>query len=552
MSAAPTGLLGQTLATDFVVGSNASGTANGNWPFLLPALRAGTVLCCGTPTLAALRTLAGIARDVMVCPPSRPNRSAVLRARAEGLTNVGTREISTLEASSIDVAWLGTRSSPTLLDTLDRLLKPGGLLFSEEPRSLPRSSWPARAEFWTAPRGHDVQLAVPARNLPVIEWARRGGLAEATRGRLARRVSRRLPRAARVQPWITRHTALLARDGTPRHSLPAYVLEIAQASGVPLEDRPWAFWAPGRYASKKILFFAFDRAGTRPEIVVRLTRNAALNYRLENEWRALRQLEESGVPDAETVPQPRFFGYHEGLAVLGETAVDGVPFAQRSSARDDCPYGRAAVEWLVDLGVRTADNRSFGPGEIADAVSAIHDRFTRTYTLSAEHRRVLAFHVEALGSGACAMPTVRQHGDPGTWNLLVTPTGRVAVLDWEAYEQHGMPLWDLFYFMRSYGVWASRVTGTRDPLDGYARQFFADSPMNHLLTGAVARFGDRTDLAGELVEPLFFTCWMHRAVKESTRLEPQRLESGHFVRLLRRCLDERRSSGLRRLFAAGD
>ncbi len=546
MSVRGTGMLGQTLATDFVVGSNASGTANGNWPFLLPALRVGTVVCCGTPTLAALRTLAGMARDVMVCPPSRPNRSAVLRARAEGLANVHAREVSTLEAGSAEVAWLGTRPSPALLDTLDRLLTPGGLLFSEEPHRLPRSGWCARAEFWSAPRGHDVQLAVPARDLSVIDWARRGGLAEPTRGRMARRVCRRLPFLANLP--ATRHTALVARDGAPRHSLPAYVLEIAQAGGVPLEDRPWAFWAPGRYPSKKILFFAFDRDGARPEIVVRLTRSAALNYRLENEWRALCQIERSGAPDAETVPQPRFFGYHGGLAVLGESAVDGEPFQQRSSARDDCPYGRTAVEWLVDLGVRTADHRSFGPGEIAGAVSAIHDRFTRTYTLSPEHRRALAAYVGALGTD---LPTVRQHGDPGTWNLLVTPTGRVAVLDWEAYEQHGMPLWDLFYFMRSYGVWASRVDGTRDPLDGYARRFFADSPMNRLLTSAVAQFGDRADLARELVEPLFFTCWMHRAVKESARLEPQRLERGHFVRLLRRCLDERRSPGLRRLFAAG-
>ena len=47
---------------------------------------------------------------------------------------------------------------------------------------------------------------------------------------------------------------------------------------------------------------------------------------------------------------------------------------------------------------------------------------------------------------------VFQHGDPGVWNLLITPDGRPAFLDWEAAEHHGMPVWDLFYAARSVGI----------------------------------------------------------------------------------------------------
>jgi hypothetical protein len=52
-----------------------------------------------------------------------------------------------------------------------------------------------------------------------------------------------------------------------------------------------------------------------------------------------------------------------------------------------------------------------------------------------------------------------------------------------------------------------------------------------------------------LVEPLFYTCWMHRALKEATRLQPDRLESGTYVRLLRLCVARRDAPGLRRLFS---
>ena len=73
-------------------------------------------------------------------------------------------------------------------------------------------------------------------------------------------------------------------------------------------------------------------------------------------------------------------------------------------------------------------------------------------------------------------PLVFQHGDPGPWNVLITSDGRPGFLDWEAAEPHGMPLWDLFHFLRSFGFQVSRAAGTRDPLRSFAEQFL-ESPL---------------------------------------------------------------------------
>jgi glycosyltransferase involved in cell wall biosynthesis len=588
-------VLGQALAVDFVVGSNRRGTAGGNWPFLLPELKQERVLCCGRPTLAALRTLSLIARDVLVSPASRPGRALVRAARSQGLRNVRACTLADVEDGTVDVAWLGSRADRGLLDRLDRLLRPDGVVFTEAPTTVLLSRFPTPQVLLTAPRREDLQLAVPESHPLVVTWARGPGSTarskraarerpaqaqETTVGEGFLQVSRRWTRAGRREPSYavipaipaiscirgslggrirgervlagsaparSRRAALVGRALDP--SLPAYVLRIAETAGVQLRDRPWVFWSPGRYASKKLLFFVFDRAGERPDVVVRMTRDATLNGRLENEWDALRRLQAAGVGDAETVPQPRFFGYHHSLAILGETAIAGTPFQQRSAGTVDCPYGLAALDWFVMLGTSTAV--SFEPEQTARALTWLHDRFTAVYRLEPAHKRVLAAHVAMLGSGVHRLPAVTQHGDPGTWNLMVTPGGRVGVLDWEACEPHGMPLWDLFYFMRSYGVLASRATGTRDPLSGYARQFFARSPLCELAAGAAARLCAGIGLAEELVEPLFFTCWMHRALKESTRLRPGRVDGGHYVRLLTRCLDARGSPGLRRLFSPG-
>jgi len=137
------------------------------------------------------------------------------------------------------------------------------------------------------------------------------------------------------------------------------------------------------------------------------------------------------------------------------------------------------------------------------------------------------------------MPLVFQHGDPGTWNIWVTPSQRVAFLDWEAAEPQGMPLWDLFYFVRTYGAWAMRAGISGDIMKGFARQFLSASPFQRLLIEATERYRAQVGVPAELVEPLFYTCWMHRALKESTRLTAGNLERGHYFSVLNACIQQR-------------
>ena len=45
------------------------------------------------------------------------------------------------------------------------------------------------------------------------------------------------------------------------------------------------------------------------------------------------------------------------------------------------------------------------------------------------------------------MPETFEHRDCSPWNLLVTTSGELAVLDWESAEQNGLPAIDLVYFL---------------------------------------------------------------------------------------------------------
>jgi aminoglycoside phosphotransferase (APT) family kinase protein len=185
---------------------------------------------------------------------------------------------------------------------------------------------------------------------------------------------------------------------------------------------------------------------------------------------------------------------------------------------------------------------------VAAALSDLRDRFVDIYDLTPSQQTTLDGHLERIAT-ADALPQVFQHGDPGTWNVLVTGDGRPVFLDWEAFERRGIPLWDAFYFARSHAVTVARAAGTRDALDAVRQSWLQDAPPVRELTGHIDEHCARIGLARDLVEPLFATCWMHRALKEAARLTPGRLQRGHYASLLRLSLDHRDVPGLRRLFA---
>jgi hypothetical protein len=202
----------------------------------------------------------------------------------------------------------------------------------------------------------------------------------------------------------------------------------------------------------------------------------------------------------------------------------------------------------VALGGQTANVAIAPPGVVGDALHGLLERFQAVCRPRPPVRAFLADQIASLGSQTGRFPVVFQHGDPGIWNLLVSPTGAPVVLDWEAADLRGMPLWDIFYFMRSFGIWVARAEGTTDQLRGFERQFLAPSAIGDMLHDAVVQFCRDSALDWALVEPLFYTCWMHRALKEASTRSRRGVRDGRYFRLLLRCIEEHRSPGLQRLF----
>jgi Phosphotransferase enzyme family len=496
-------VLGHARASAFIPGTNLRGDTGGAaWLFLLPSLELGRVLCIGAPSAAALRTLGRLADELVVCGGRRERWVARRRCARAGIRQVQVLSPGAVPARRADLAVVSGK---------DAAVHGVGAVFMDKPGDGPPSSG---CELCLAPAAGEPSVVAANGDAATLSY-----LAAATGPRA--RDNRR---------------ALIAAHGfsPDRLGVPAYVRDIAATHGLDLEEHRVGLAAPTEYASRKAVMFLFRGQESEPELVVKLARDERQNERLENEWRALGWLSDLNVPG--NVPRHAFLGHHAGLAVLGQSALQGFPFRGRTSARPDCPLARAALEWLLELGRATAHPAPDGD-DVEAAMSDLASRFHALYRLTGRQRAALKHHIDALAGAGSALPLVLQHGDPGTWNLLVGPGGAPAFLDWEAAERHGMPLWDAFYFMRSFAVTVARAKGRTSRLGAVRREFLADNDLSRLLAAAVERHCAEIALDRELVKPLFVTCWMHRALKEATRLAPARLDSGHYVNLLRLSLN---------------
>ena len=564
-------MLETSRASTFVPGSNLrSPSAGGAWLFLLPRLSFTRIVGVGLPSGATLDALCRVGREVvLVCRSTsslRRARALIKKRKCAGVRAV-TADDPSIKEGSADLIVVSRREAKRLRDDkswpqLARLLRTDGVVYLEtrgKPESLEGAvgggGWLVNAgqqHFAISPGFGEVRAAVAAGDSDTVQalrergmWASAafvgigGRMREVPIGPLARRLKPRwaVLSGLGVSGWLGR--------------APLYLRELARAAGVDLDRYRWGMAAPGLYLSNKVLFMFFDRVTGAPAFVVKVTRDGSMNGRLVNEWRALNTLHELRLTDHDEVPVPAFYGTQGGLAVLGISGVSGRRFVDVDAGEATSLQARAAIGWLTELGATTAKPLDGGPGEAAESLHDLYERFARVYSLSDAHRKTLEAKIAMMSDVVAPFPAVFQHGDPGAWNLLVNDGGRVAFLDWEAAEASGMPLWDVFHLMRSLATLASRTAGRTDTIDAFAEHFLTDSPSNTFLTEATATYCDRVGLAPELVEPIFYGCWMHRALKECTRIPQDRLDRGHYLNLLRRCLDAHEAPPLRRVFTLG-
>lgn len=567
-------MLETTLKTDFVPGTNLTGgLASAAWRFLLPSLELEHILCLETPPIATLNVLSQHCKTLTVISTNATKlenaRQKLERQGGSRLRMIHVPDFKRLPVAdkTVDLILLAGKNglalvhrSPNLHEEFDRLLTPSGTVYFESHalaarlrvrrilKKLRDDGFKRARLFWITPLQGEMRTAFPLRDEQMTQYLLTHVLfGQSFKKRAASRVGTLLSRSGFFSRFMPRRAVMLQRSSTKEQisTAPNFIQEIARSSDIDLQAHRFGLSARGKYNSNKTIFYAFAPKQAKPEIVIKMTRAPEFNARLENEYRVLAKLEQERHVARDSFPQPLFFGLHAGLVVVGQKAVHGEPFRSRTQANAQCPLAQQALAWMTQLAASSVKN--IAAAQVSTALGQLLDRFVANYPFAKSEAAFLSNQIKMLGESKQTFPLVFQHGDPGTWNMLVSPEGKLIVIDWEAGEPNGVPLWDMFYFMRSFGNWCVRKEGVRDTLKAFAKNFCEPSEVGALLLETVDEYCNRIGLERRLAGPLLYTCWMHRALKESTRLTGAELERGHYFNLLKLCIAEHKTPALQAL-----
>jgi hypothetical protein len=235
------------------------------------------------------------------------------------------------------------------------------------------------------------------------------------------------------------------------------------------------------------------------------------------------------------VPRLLFRLDRPGFIALGETFLTGVPLGTLLGRHNYRELALKATRWLADLaGQATPLPRATWWHRLVESVLVDFDASFDPVVDPAMLRETRAI-LATLGD----MPIVCEQRDFSPWNILLTPDGSLAVLDWESAELQGLPGMDLIYFL---SYLAFFLDGAME--SGHCRGSYRTAMNPSTLTGSVTQeclslYCDQLGLEPGALNPIRLLVWLlhsrseyqHMTADAGGRPGPEVLGHSLFVRL---------------------
>jgi Phosphotransferase enzyme family len=284
------------------------------------------------------------------------------------------------------------------------------------------------------PDAERPELLLPAGRAASVRYAVRHWRAGTSTATRARNVLARELVARRIVPPGRRTLTAASRTGGD----PFFV--SAARDALEVEPADW-FASFGRWARpfSRGAFFLFAGQDPAPEWVLKFARIPGLERLFDRDERGLRLAERS--PPVVASHAPRLVGRLDvgGFYASIETAAQGEALVAALDSSRPRSERLAVVERIAEWLVRLSEETAAPPA-----------------ALEAERRRLAAevvprWEAEGLPQDVVEelppVPAVFQHGDVFGENVILDERGGFTIVDWESAREHGLPLWDLFYFL---------------------------------------------------------------------------------------------------------
>jgi hypothetical protein len=371
------------------------------------------------------------------------------------------------------------------------------------------------------PAGH----ADPVR-FAVRQW--RPGNSPRTRARNA--VARELVARGLVPPGRRTVTVASRLPGEP-----FFVRAAVESLGLEAED--W-FMSFGRWAKRfsRGAFFLSGEHDAAPRWVIKFGRIPGLGDIFDRDEQGLRLA--AGSAELVAARAPRFVGRFEvdGLHASVETAALGESLTAALDSSRPASERLAVVEniaeWLVQVGAETSTPPEALEGELARLQAEVVPRWAR--------QGLAQDVIEKLPP----VPAVLQHGDVYGENVLLAGDGGFTVVDWESAREHGLPLWDILYFLTRAIAALDDLRTEAEREEHFVQLWLGELPSSELLFRWTRRAVEAVGIPAEAVGTLATLLWLSYAQLDSDQaaeieaVEGAAAEQPATVQFARRLLTE--------------
>jgi glycosyltransferase involved in cell wall biosynthesis/aminoglycoside phosphotransferase (APT) family kinase protein len=344
-------------------------------------------------------------------------------------------------------------------------------------------------------------------------------------GIVKRALLRAAPRGRALQP-VLRGYGIVA---TMRSGAPAPLALHALPQGVTLPPRaPLALLAEG---GDRVVVLPFAHGASRPTVVIKVPRRAALRERTGNEQSRMAELRASLPRElARAIPEPLGLVQNEEIYAAAERALPGRTLLAssggwRASRRRQLADLQLAGDWIAAFHAATiVERRPWSAAETADWVDALFERFDAAYGLEPAERRLHAAARDYAASlEGIVVPVAWSHRDYAVWNLA-RDGDRLAVLDWEG-ARIGPPLCDMLHLATTWRMVVGHTVGAHAEVESFRRIFVEPDARDRAAAVAIAavrRYLERLALDERLVPMLT----LHHRLELVVRRADQRAAQG--------------------------
>jgi hypothetical protein len=257
---------------------------------------------------------------------------------------------------------------------------------------------------------------------------------------------------------------------------------------------------PGARSVGKVILLPF--AGAAPAVAIKTARIPDAARGLEREADLLDVVHAQHGGELAGAPRVLFRSRALDTAVVGESALTGVPLLARLDARRYPSIAERVTDWLV----RLAEPATHAPRRSAweRVAGPTFDRFVSEFgPLVGDDALTRA---KATLASLGDLPVVAEQRDFSPWNVFEGDAGLV-VLDWESGVADGIPALDLIYFIThaAYYLEGAWVSGRFE--DAHRAAWSRDTAIGRVNLACAERYLTTVGVSLDLLPALRLLAW---------------------------------------------